>query len=203
MGWERILACAWRCASLTSRLITVSTACGSEVFAALATSFTSQPLCRTSRQWRCVYSALQQVECAPRLPERHGNPSVVFATRLRRLARNKTKNALPTIKASRNRVFSTASALFGHDAAMGSTADMASFGMGVPRKAVRDCSAVGMGCGSLFSSNRILARQTVFWLAVAVDAAGRHTPCSPSFACDLIDFDSKTRQVSLTRNSKT
>jgi hypothetical protein len=51
----------------------------------------AQPLCRASRQWRWVYSALQQVECAPRLRERHGNPSVVFATRLRRLARNKTK----------------------------------------------------------------------------------------------------------------
>jgi hypothetical protein len=31
------------------------------------------------------------------------------------------------------------------NSATGSTADMARFGMRVPRKAVRDCSAIGMG----------------------------------------------------------
>jgi hypothetical protein len=38
---------------------------------------------------------------------------------------------------------------------MGSTADMARLGMRMRRKAICDCSAVGMGCGSISSSNRI------------------------------------------------
>jgi hypothetical protein len=34
----------------------------------------------------------------------------------------------------------------------------------------------------------------VFWLAVAVDAAGvAYAPRSLSFACDLLDFDFKSR----------
>ena len=43
---------------------------GAEEQATLATSFVSLPLCRTSRQWRCVYSARQQEEPAERLRKR-------------------------------------------------------------------------------------------------------------------------------------
>jgi hypothetical protein len=63
------------------------------------------------------------------------------------------------------------------DSAMGSTADVARFGMRVPRKAVRDCSAVGMGCGSLFSSNRISARSKAQQQCVALGR--RSTPMAP------------------------
>ena len=44
--------------------------CASAVSPAPATSFISPPLYRTSRQWRCVYSARQQEEPAERLRKR-------------------------------------------------------------------------------------------------------------------------------------
>ena len=44
-----------------------------------ATSSTLPPSCRTSRRWRSIYSARQQVRCARRLPKWHGNPGAVFA----------------------------------------------------------------------------------------------------------------------------
>jgi hypothetical protein len=48
------------------------------------------------------------------LRDPHGNPSVVFATGLRPLARNKTKNALPTAKPVETGYFSTASVKAGN-----------------------------------------------------------------------------------------
>src|SRR5258708_16770101 len=57
----------------------VASGCDFVVSPAPATSSTSPPLCRTSRRWRCVYSARQEVECARRLHKWHGNPAVVFA----------------------------------------------------------------------------------------------------------------------------
>jgi hypothetical protein len=45
----------------------------------LATSFTSPPLCRTSRRWRCAYSARQQMECVRQLRKRLGRSVQVFA----------------------------------------------------------------------------------------------------------------------------
>ena len=44
-----------------------------------ATSFISLPLCRTSRQWRCVYSARRQEEPARRLRKRFARLIVVRA----------------------------------------------------------------------------------------------------------------------------
>jgi hypothetical protein len=72
-------ASALKCALLISRPTTGSNACGSEVSPAPVTSFTLPPSCRTSRRWRSVYSARQQVRCARRLPKWHGNPGEVFA----------------------------------------------------------------------------------------------------------------------------
>ena len=69
---------ALRCALLTSRCTTALNACGSEGSPAPVTNFTSPPSCRTSRRWRFVYSARQQVGCARRLRKWHGNPGEVF-----------------------------------------------------------------------------------------------------------------------------
>jgi hypothetical protein len=44
-----------------------------------ATSFISLPLCRTLRQWRCVYSAHRQEEPARRLRKMFARLIVVFA----------------------------------------------------------------------------------------------------------------------------
>src|SRR5260221_183376 len=57
-----------------------------------ATSFTSPPLCRTSRQWRCVYAARQQIECVRRLRKRLGRSVLVFADRRQRPAWNRPKS---------------------------------------------------------------------------------------------------------------
>jgi len=56
-----------------------SSVCAFGVSPAPATSSTSPLLCRTSRLWRCVYAARQQMECAHRLRKSHGNSVVVFA----------------------------------------------------------------------------------------------------------------------------
>jgi hypothetical protein len=71
-------ASALRCALLISRPITVSNVCGSEVSLAHATSFTSPPSCRTSKRWRSVYSARQQVRYPRRLRKWNGNLGEVF-----------------------------------------------------------------------------------------------------------------------------
>jgi len=53
--------------------------CAFAVSPAPATSFTSPPLCRTSRQWRCVYSARQQEEPVRRLRKKLARSVAVLA----------------------------------------------------------------------------------------------------------------------------
>jgi transposase len=53
--------------------------CAFAVSPAPATSFISPPLCRTSRHWRCVYSARQQEEPVRRLPKKLAGLGVVLA----------------------------------------------------------------------------------------------------------------------------
>ena len=52
--------------------------CAFAVSPAPATSFISPPLCRTSRQWRCIYSARQQKELVRRLRKGLARFVVVF-----------------------------------------------------------------------------------------------------------------------------
>jgi hypothetical protein len=61
------------------RSSTASSVCAYAVSPAHATSFTSPPLCRTSRRWRCAYSARQQMECVRQLRKRLGRSVQVFA----------------------------------------------------------------------------------------------------------------------------
>ena len=86
-----------------------SSVCAFGVSPAPATSSTSPLLCRTSRLWRCVYAARQQMECAHRLRKSHGNSVVCSPVRRRRPASSKPKTPSPTAKANYGGHFSTAS----------------------------------------------------------------------------------------------
>src|SRR5260221_8088895 len=84
--------------------------CAFAVLPAPATSFISPPLCRTSRQWRCVYSARQQKEPVRRLRKGLARFVVVFADEESDVQLGISRKRLPIAKPTTPRHFSTASA---------------------------------------------------------------------------------------------
>ena len=69
-----------------------------------ATSFISLPLCRTSRQWRCVYSARRQEGSARRLRKRSARLIVVLADQAPTSSLEQAENA-PGSKSSSTTAF--------------------------------------------------------------------------------------------------
>ena len=78
--------------------------CAFVVSPAPATSFISLPLCRTSRQWRCVYSARRQEGSARRLRKRSARLIVVLADQAPTSSLEQAENA-PGSKSSSTTAF--------------------------------------------------------------------------------------------------
>src|SRR5438132_13943291 len=93
-----------------------SSVCAFAVSPALATSFISPPSYRTSRQWRCVYSARQQKEPVRRLRKGLGRFVVVLADEESDVQLGISRKRPPIAKPTTPRHFSTASTRSGLDA---------------------------------------------------------------------------------------
>src|SRR6266849_6885877 len=87
--------------------------CAFAVLPAPATSFISPPLCRTSRQWRCVYSARQQKEPVRRLRKGLARFVVALADEESDVQLGISRKRPPIAKPTTPRHFSTASVLLG------------------------------------------------------------------------------------------
>src|SRR5947207_10956349 len=79
-----------------------------------ATRFISPPLYRTSRQWRCVYSARQQKEPVRRLRKGLARFVVVLADEESDVQLGISRKRPPIAKPTTPRHFSTASTQLGH-----------------------------------------------------------------------------------------
>src|SRR5437868_15057384 len=90
-----------------------SSVCAFAVSPAPATSFISPPLYRTSRQWRCVYSARQQKEPVRRLRKGLARFVVVLADEESDVQLGISRKRPPIAKPTTPRHFSTASTLIG------------------------------------------------------------------------------------------
>src|SRR3989440_12870293 len=90
-----------------------SSVCAFVVPPAPATSFISPPLYRTSRQWRCVYSARQQKEPVRRLRKGLARFVVVLADEESDVQLGISRKRPPIAKPTTPRHFSTASTLNG------------------------------------------------------------------------------------------
>src|SRR5437879_1663911 len=86
-----------------------SSVCAFAVSPAPATSFISPPLYRTSRQWRCVYSARQQKEPVRRLRKGLARFVVVLADEESDVQLGISRKRPPIAKPTTPRHFSTAS----------------------------------------------------------------------------------------------
>src|SRR5947208_10319922 len=86
-----------------------SSVCAFAVSPAPATSFISPPLYRTSRQWRCVYSARQQKEPVRRLRKGLARFVVVLADEESDVQLGISRKRPPIAKPTTPRRFSTAS----------------------------------------------------------------------------------------------
>src|SRR5712691_13132048 len=86
-----------------------SSVCAFAVSPAPATSFISPPLYRTSRQWRCVYSARQQKEPVRRLRKGLARFVVVLADEESDVQIGISRKRPPIAKPTTPRHFSTAS----------------------------------------------------------------------------------------------
>src|SRR5438132_1000385 len=86
-----------------------SSVCAFAVSPAPATSFISPPLYRTSRQWRCVYSARQQKEPVRRLRKGLARFVVVLADEESDVQLGISRKHPPIAKPTTPRHFSTAS----------------------------------------------------------------------------------------------
>src|SRR5213079_3536173 len=91
-----------------------SSVCAFAVSPAPATSFISPPLYRTSRQWRCVYSARQQKEPVRRLRKGLARFVVVLADEESDVQLGISRKRPPIAKPTTPRHFSTASTQLGH-----------------------------------------------------------------------------------------
>src|SRR2546429_8169167 len=91
-----------------------SSVCAFAVSPAPATSFISPPSYRTSRQWRCVYSARQQKEPVRRLRKGLARFVVVLADEESDVQLGISRKRPPIAKPTTPRHFSTASTLAGH-----------------------------------------------------------------------------------------
>src|SRR2546422_1451857 len=91
-----------------------SSVCAFAVSPAPATSLISPPLYRTSRQWRCVYSARQQKEPVRRLRKGPARFVVVLADEESDVQLGISRKRPPIAKPTTPRHFSTASAKLGH-----------------------------------------------------------------------------------------
>src|SRR5438445_11880834 len=92
-----------------------SSVCAFAVSPAPATSFISPPLYRTSRQWRCVYSARQQKEPVRRLRKGLARFVVVLADEESDVQLGISRKRPPIAKPTTPRHFSTASVKLRHD----------------------------------------------------------------------------------------
>src|SRR5437660_1795999 len=90
-----------------------SSVCAFAVSPAPATSFISPPLYRTSRQWRCVYSARQQKEPVRRLRKGLARFVVVLADEESDVQLGISRKRPPIAKPTTPRHFSTASTHLG------------------------------------------------------------------------------------------
>src|SRR5205807_10432535 len=90
-----------------------SSVCAFAVSPAPATSFISPPLYRTSRQWRCVYSARQQKEPVRRLRKGLARFVVVLADEESDVQLGISRKRPPIAKPTTPRHFSTASVKLG------------------------------------------------------------------------------------------
>src|SRR5437899_11123774 len=86
-----------------------SSVCAFAVSPAPATSFISPPLYRTSRQWRCVYSARQQKDPVRRLRKGLARFVVVLADEESDVQLGISRKRPPIAKPTTPRHFSTAS----------------------------------------------------------------------------------------------
>src|SRR5438874_12013350 len=86
-----------------------SSVCAFAVSPAPATSFISPPLYRTSRQWRCVYSARQQKDPVRRLGKGLARFVVVLADEESDVQLGISRKRPPIAKPTTPRHFSTAS----------------------------------------------------------------------------------------------
>src|SRR5947209_10876193 len=91
-----------------------SSVCAFAVSPAPATSFISPPLYRTSRQWRCVYSARQQKEPVRRLRKGLARFVVVLADEESDVQLGISRKRPPIAKPTTPRHFSTASTQLRH-----------------------------------------------------------------------------------------
>src|SRR6266446_2782461 len=91
-----------------------SSVCAFAVSPAPATSFISPPLYRTSRQWRCVYSARQQKEPVRRLRKGLARFVVVLADEESDVQLGISRKRPPIAKPTTPRHFSTASVKTGN-----------------------------------------------------------------------------------------
>src|SRR3989442_10871060 len=91
-----------------------SSLCAFAVSPVPATSFISPPLYRTSRQWRCVYSARQQKEPVRRLRKGLARFVVVLADEESDVQLGISRKRPPIAKPTTPRHFSTASTHLGH-----------------------------------------------------------------------------------------
>src|SRR5881275_964300 len=91
-----------------------SSVCAFAVSPAPATSFISPPLYRTSRQWRCVYSARQQKDPVRRLRKGLARFVVVVADEESDVQLGISRKRPPIAKPTTPRHFSTASTHLGH-----------------------------------------------------------------------------------------
>src|SRR5437762_9513066 len=91
-----------------------SSVCAFAVSPAPATSFISPPLYRTSRQWRCVYSARQQKDPVRRLRKGLARFVVVLADEESDVQLGISRKRPPIAKPTTPRHFSTASVKLRH-----------------------------------------------------------------------------------------